>query len=151
MLRLIATAAFILLVTGAPRAQPAAPADSPFAAVGKQYVDAFNRKDAAGVAALYTENAIMVRPAGILRGRAAIQRDREAAINAGAHDLGLRYHDYQITGDAGWSVSEYELAIRGKDGADTPVKGFASVVWVRDGGTWKIHLHTLNSSPPPRP
>lgn len=151
MVHILSVAAIVLGLIASPvRAEEADPAKTPFAAVGTQFIEAFNRKDVAAVAALYAEDAIRVNSGGMIRGRAAIQRAIGEGLEAGAHDLKLRYHAAQIDGNTGWSVAEYDFQTRGKDGTATPVHGLATVAWIRDGQAWKIKVHTLVNTPPPK-
>lgn len=93
---LLSVAALAVVLLASPlRAEQTDPEKSPFAAVGKQFAEAFNRKDAAAVGALYTDDAIRVNQGGITRGRAAIQKSIGDGLEAGAHDLKLRYHAAQ--------------------------------------------------------
>jgi ketosteroid isomerase-like protein len=134
------------LAAGSARPEPVDPATSPFAAAGKQWVEAYNRKDAAAVAALFTEDAIRVSALGIIRGRDAMQKFIQDALDAGGHALNLRYHVAYIDGNIGWSVVEYNL----KDGLDSPVRGFSTSFWVRDGGAWRIKGQTAVNALPPK-
>jgi uncharacterized protein (TIGR02246 family) len=143
-------AAVLVLMVGPVRAEPVDPASSPFAAVGKQYIEAFNRKDAAAVAALFTDDAVRVNAQGIVRGREGIQKSLQGTIDAGGHDLNVHYRDTHIDGNTGWSVAEYDLRVRGKDGAVTPTYGIATSVWANSSGVWKIKAQGLTSVPPPR-
>ena len=145
----MASAAVLVLMAGPVRTEPVDAATSPFAVAGKQYVQAFNKKDAAAVAALFAEDAVRVNAQGIIRGREAIQQSTQAGLDAGSHTLNLRYHVAHIDGSTGWSVAEYDYQLRGKDGSDAPVRGFATSVWVRDGGGWKIKGQTAVNAPPP--
>jgi hypothetical protein len=45
--------------------------------VDMQFTTAFNRQDAAGVAALFAEDGVRVTPQGIIQGRDAIQKDAD--------------------------------------------------------------------------
>jgi uncharacterized protein (TIGR02246 family) len=146
----IATAAVLVLMTGSVRAEAIDPATSPFAAAGKQYIEAYNRKDAAAVAALFADDAVRVTAGGIIQGREAIQKSTEAGLEAGGHDLRLRYHHAQIDGNTGWSVAEVDFGVRGKDGSVSPVHAFATSVWVRDGAAWKIKTQSIVNTPPPK-
>jgi ketosteroid isomerase-like protein len=146
----IANAVILILTAGLARTEPVDPATSPFAAAGKQYVEGFNRKDAAAVAALFAEDAVRVNTQGIIRGREAIQKSTQAGLDAGSHTLTLRYHVAHIDGNTGWSVAEYDYRLRGNDGSDAPVRGFATSVWVRDGEGWKIKGQTTVNAPPPK-
>src|ERR1051325_7150862 len=119
---IIACAAGLVLLAEPARSEAIDPATSPFAAAGKQYVEAYNRKDAAGVAALFTEDAVRVNAQGLIRGRAEIQKSTQAALDAGGHSLSLRYDVAHINGNTGWSVAEFNFQVRGKDGTDAPVR-----------------------------
>lgn len=149
-IRSMVGAAVFVLLTGTVQAQATDPANSPFAAVGKQYAEAFNRKDAAAVAALFADDAVRVNAQGIIRGREAIQKSVKSGLDAGAHDLKLQYHVAHVDGDTGWSLAEFNYRVRGKDGGVSPVRGFATTVWIQSGGVWKIKAQGLTSAPPPR-
>src|SRR5207248_4382821 len=99
----MATAAVLFLMAGPARTESVDAATSPFAAAGKQYVEAFNKKDAAAVAALFADDAIRVNAQGITRGREAIQKSTQAGLDAGSHSLNLRYHIADIDSNIGWS------------------------------------------------
>ena len=144
------TAAVLVVMAGSAWAQGSDPANSPFAAVGKQYIDAYNRKDAAAIAVLFTDDAVRVTDRGIIRGRADIQKSVEAGLNAGGHDLKLTYHVANIDGNTGWTVAEFDYRVRGKDGALSPMRGFATSVWANSGGAWKIKGQSLVIAPPPK-
>jgi uncharacterized protein (TIGR02246 family) len=146
----IVAGAVLVVMAGPVRAEAVDPATSPFAALGKQYTEAYNRKDAAAVAALFSEDAIRVSASGMIQGRAAINKAVEDAIQGGGHDLSLRYHVAHVDGNTGWAIVEYQSQVRGKDGADTPVHGHSTTVYVRDGGNWKIKAQGTVNMPPPK-
>ena len=146
----IASAALFLLIAGTARAEAIDPASSPFAAVGKQYIEAYNRKDAAAVAALFADDAVRVTDRGIIQGREAIQKSTEAGLEAGGHDLRLRYQHTHMDGNTGWSVAEVDYSVRGKDGSVSPMHAFATSIWVRDGAAWKIKAQQVVNAPPPK-
>jgi uncharacterized protein (TIGR02246 family) len=150
ILGFLAFATVLILVLEPARSEAIDPATSPFAAVGKQYIEAYNRKDAAAVAALFADDAIRVTAGGMIQGREAIQKSTEAGLEAGGHDLRLRYHHAQIDGNTGWSVAEVDFGVRGKDGSVSPVHAFATSVWVRDGAAWKIKTQSIVNTPPPK-
>src|ERR1051325_9171772 len=126
---ILSVAAVLLMVfAAAVRAEETDPEKSPFAALGKQYVEAYNKKDAAIVATLFAEDAIRVNASGIIRSRAAIQKAVEGGLEGGNHDLTLRYHVAHIDGNTGWAVVESNSLVRGKDGTDTPARGFTTSV-----------------------
>ena len=145
----IVLAAVVLMIEPA-RAEAVDPASSPFVAVGKQYTEAYNRKDAGAVAALFADDAVRVTERGMIQGREAIQKSTEAGLEAGGHDLRLRYHHTHVDGNTGWSVAEVDYSVRGKDGSVSPMHAFSTSVWVRDGGAWKIKTQSVTNAQPPK-
>jgi hypothetical protein len=57
--------------------------------VHMQFTTAFNRQDAAGIAALFAEDGIRVTPQGIIQGRDAIQKDADKRFQSRFQDLAL--------------------------------------------------------------
>jgi SnoaL-like domain len=51
--------------------------------VGRQYVAAYNRQDAAAIASLFAEDGVRITPYGIIQGREAIRSHFENAFKAG--------------------------------------------------------------------
>lgn len=146
----IAGATVVMLAAGAARPEAMDPTTSPFAAVGKQYVEAYNRKNAAAVAALFTDDAVRVNAQGIIRGREAIHNATQAALDAGGRDLNLQYHETHVDGNTGWSVAEANFQVRGQDGKDLPAHVLATSFWIQSGGVWKIRAQSLVNAPPPK-
>jgi uncharacterized protein (TIGR02246 family) len=54
-----------------------------------KFVAAFNRQDAVGVAALFTEDGVRVTPQGIIKGREAIRVDLESRFKKNFHDISI--------------------------------------------------------------
>src|SRR5205085_5686718 len=54
-----------------------------------QFTTAFNRQDAAGLAALFSENGMRVTPQGIIQGRDAIRKDTDKRFQSRFHDLSI--------------------------------------------------------------
>jgi ketosteroid isomerase-like protein len=126
--------------------------DSPFAEMAKQWQDDYNRNDIAAVAALYAGNAVWVFPDGIVRGRANIEQDISKRQKAGWVDVSISDEGDHAEGNLAWSVGKWSGHIRGQNGAETPIGGFWSVLFVRQGSGWKIQEHTTNVTlPPPQP
>ena len=116
--------------------------------LGKRWEAAFNRKDAAAVAALHTNNAVWITPAGIMRGRAAILKGVEARLKAGFHAMSIHVLGGGAQGNMAWAIAEWHALNR----ANRPISGYGSSVYVRVGGVWKIREHTsLGKAPPPKP
>src|ERR1700759_3025842 len=69
-------------------------AEKAVAAVVATYIEKYNSKDAAGVAALYAEDGILVPPGPVVAGRANIEKAWQASFDAGR--TGIRYDIKQI-------------------------------------------------------
>jgi len=132
--------------TGLAAAQDARPA---IEAANKEFMAAFARGDAAGIAALYTSTGQVLPPGGdVARGPAAIQAAMQGAIDAGIKQLALNVVEVETHGDTAHEVGTY--AVKGKDGA-TLDQGKYVVVWKKEGGRWKLHRDIWNSSQAPKP
>ncbi len=103
------------------------------------------RKDYAGMAALYTDNAKVLPPdAPIVTGKKAIEEFWRAAATAlGLTDVTLKTVDLEVAGDTAYEVGEAELKL---GSGQAKVKYL--VVWHRGGdGQWRLHRDIWNSMP----
>ena len=113
----------------------------------KAFCAAVDRRDAAAVAALYTSTAQVLPPGGeIARGREAIQKAFQGAIDAGVKGLTLTILEVEPHGDTTTEV--WTWAMKGQDGA-TVDHGNYIVIWKNEGGQWRLHRDIWNSSTPP--
>ena len=111
--------------------------------LAKRWETAYSKKDAAGVAALYAENAIEVTPAGFVRGREAAQKRIEADFQAGWHDISISTTDVHALGDALWGIGDWNGYL-----GDQAVRGHWSNIFVHAGDAWKIQETTFNIALP---
>ena len=122
---------------------------------GENIVQAYNKagqaKDAAGLAAVYTEDAVLVMPEGPLVGRAAIERYFADAfkvfnLEAAKLDQVKMIADGQVM----LRVGSFTGTLQGARGI-SKVRGYWSSTDVREGGKWKIRLEENNMTilPPP--
>jgi uncharacterized protein (TIGR02246 family) len=123
----------------------------------KAAVDAANKKfgaalaagNAAGVAALYTDDATAFPPnSEAVRGRAAIEKMFQAMIAAGVKEVTLTAQEVEGHGDTATEVGTYAV----KDAAGKELdRGKYVVVWKRAQGEWKLHRDIWNSNMPMQP
>ena len=71
-----------------------AEAEKAVATVVTTYIEKYNNKDAAGVAALYAEDGVLVPPGPMVSGKANIEKAWQAAFDAGR--TGIRYDIKQV-------------------------------------------------------
>jgi ketosteroid isomerase-like protein len=85
--------------------------------LARKYEAVYNRQDAAGVAALYAEDAIEIRPQGVMQGRAAVQKEYERQFKADCRDLAITINkDVRTSGDIEWSTGEWTVKCGGNPG-----------------------------------
>ncbi len=116
------------------------------AGANEAFMDAFNRGDAAGVAALYTEGGQLLPPnADTMAGKGAIQAFWQGAMDMGIQSAQLEIVEVEGHGDTANEVSRYTLCGEGGQVLD---QGKYIVIWKREAGKWKLHRDIFNSSLP---
>ncbi len=115
-----------------------------------KFTAAFNRGDAAGVAALYTENATTQPPNNEpLLGRQAVQNFMQAGFDAGLKDLALTTVSVEGSGDTAYEVGAYTIKVAPEGKAAMTDSGKYMVVWKRGvDGMWRLHADMWNSNLP---
>jgi ketosteroid isomerase-like protein len=122
------------------------------AALVKQGDDAWNNNDAAAVAAVFTENAVIVTDSGPIYGREAIAKwaaDLFKQIHFSNHSAKDDQVSPHAIGNELWCNGEWSQTIQGKDWGPIQQKGYYSAIDSREGDTWKLRMLTFNITPPP--
>ena len=118
-------------------------------AVSRQFVDTFNRGDAAANAALHTEEGKRIPPnSPIAAGREGIQASIQAALDAGVSNLQTTAIELSLSGDMAHEIGEYTLTIQPEEGEAMSDSGTYLVLLKRENGSWKIDIAIWNSSLP---
>ncbi len=140
----------LALVVGAALISACAPAGKPLPANPSQgWAEAFNNGDAAALAALYTEDAILLPPgAPLIRGRAAIEAQL-AKEAGGGFQIEIVSLESPSQGDTGYNLGTFTV----KDANGTVVDtGKFIEIWKHVDGEWKLYADIYNSDvPPPAP
>jgi uncharacterized protein (TIGR02246 family) len=115
-----------------------------------KFDEAFNRSDAAAIAASFTEDAIQVAPEGVFSGRQAIEKRYAESVFQQWHssDHVGKILEVITVGNGICSVGEWSSNARNSDGSTTQANGYFSTVLVREGDTWKIRISTFNFALP---
>ena len=110
----------------------------------REFEAAFNRKDAAALAAMYTEDARLLPPGGeMVSGREAIRQFWQGAFDMGVAGGGLRPQQVEARDDLAYEQSAATL--RMQDGSEQEVKYV--VVWKRQaGGAWQMAVDIWNAN-----
>lgn len=108
------------------------------------FAEAYNAGDAAGVAAFYTDDALILPPEGdIVSGGDGIEALWQGAMDAGMADFALTPVDVMVAGDAAYDSGTYTATM-----GEAQASGKYLVVWTKgDDGTWMILRDTWNSAP----
>ena len=111
---------------------------------------AFNSGNAAGVAALYTDNATLMPPnSEAIHGKQGIQEYWNAGIEMGLKDLQLTIMDVKVSGDTAYESGKYTIKVPVEGQKDITDSGKYLVVWKQQNdGAWKLHSDIWNSSMP---
>ena len=116
------------------------------AVANEEFMAAVKRGDAAGLAALYTENGQVLPPNGdFVTGKGAIQMFWQAVMDMGIKEAKMEIVEVEGHGDTAIEISTFTLHGAGGDVLD---KGKYIVIWKREGGQWKLHRDIFNSSMP---
>jgi uncharacterized protein (TIGR02246 family) len=119
-------------------------------ATNNQFRDALRRGDAAGCAAVYTDNAkLLPSNSPMLSGKPAIQAFWQEAMNMGLRGATLTTAELEDKGDTLIDVGAYTLDLQPPGGQATKDEGKYVVIWKRQAdGTWKIHVDMFNTNLP---
>jgi uncharacterized protein (TIGR02246 family) len=109
-------------------------------ALATRYAEAANRHDAAAIAALFTEEGVIVSPERILSGRQAIEKLYRDTFNAAAvSDTVIKTTELHVRGDLVWAVGQWR---------NNTQQGHWGSVDERRGGAWQLRMLTFNVTPP---
>ena len=118
------------------------------------YVAADNASDAAGIAALYAENAMFLPPnQPAVSGPAAVQTHYETIFSTMTPTLAVSGRETRAAGDWGYDTGTFNLKLTPKAGGDpTEISGKYIVIAGRQmDGSWKITNMLFNSDAPMPP
>jgi uncharacterized protein (TIGR02246 family) len=122
--------------------------ESAIEAANAQFSAAAAKGDGVGLAALYAADG-QVLPAGgdVIRGRDAIQKFWQGALDSGIAGVGLKTLEVFAQGPTATEVGQYELTDKTGKVLD---HGKYIVIWKREGGHWKL-LRDMFSTNVPAP
>ncbi len=117
--------------------------------------EAYNKNDAAAIAATFTKDAVQVTPEGPIYGREAIEKyysDLLQKIHFSNHITKVdpdSPHAIGATGNDMWATAEWNVTIQGQSGGPIQLKGYWGAIKAREGDTWKTRMGCYNITPAP--
>jgi uncharacterized protein (TIGR02246 family) len=112
------------------------------AALIAQRVQLYNKKDAAGIAAEFTPDAIFVEllpRLEVMRGKAEIQKHYQQLFDAGATSFDQKITQVELNGnEAGVMAGDYSVVANGKT-----ITGHWFEILRQEAGTWKATVHVF--------
>lgn len=117
--------------------------------IGSTYAESFNKKDFAGIAALYAKGGMHVTAAGP---RTDIEQFYEGASKAGFDHEDITLTEvWPLGADAALAMGNYRLTGKNQSGAPMEIGGVWTAIDVREGGKLKIRMLSAIPKPPPAP
>jgi uncharacterized protein (TIGR02246 family) len=134
-------------------AQTTGKTDPMLSKLAREWADSFNAKNAAKVAAMYTEDATVNPPnEAAVRGRKNIQAWVQRLIDQGMSSMVLTPTESAISGTIAYETGTYSATVTPPGGTPIPDKGKYVVVLKQVGGSWLLAHDIFNSDlPSPAP
>src|SRR5262249_41438531 len=111
-------------------------------ALGVRESELLGKKDAAGIASLFTSDGLLVMLApqfAFKPGREAIQKHYQGIIDAGATHIILELKNMELRGNDGvWAAGNYSVVVK-----DKTVQGAWLRILKRENGNWKIAMEAF--------
>jgi ketosteroid isomerase-like protein len=98
----------------------------------------------------YAEDAQLLPPNhALVVGRPAIQQVLESLIAAGLHDLNLRIHKIEVSGEFAYAIGRHRYSMKMASGSEIHDEGKYLVVYrLQPGGEWRSVADMFNSDLP---
>src|SRR5580700_2396950 len=111
-------------------------------ALGARENELLSKKDAAGIASLFTSDGLLVTLApqfAFKPGRDAIQKHYQGIIDAGATSVTLELKNLELRGNDGvWAAGTYSVTVKGNN-----IQGNWFRILKRENGNWKIAMEAF--------
>ena len=149
----MALAAALMMIAPVAHAQTAAlDTKADIQKTAAEWMNAYNNKDAAAIAAMYVDDAVFSNPGWTASGRAAIEDGLKKDMAAGAFSRvnSITADQSHRVGDLNYASGAWTADAKGPDGKDVPVGGHWLVVSQYRDGHYQIVLHNSNMALPPQ-
>ncbi len=112
--------------------------------------EALRQGDAAGIAAVYTEDAtLMPNEAELIKGKAGIEAYWASGIQMGLKDVVLTVVELGGSDEFVYEIGKVKATVQAEGMEPMEMPGKYACVWKKtDDGAWKIHLDIWNNDAP---
>ncbi len=139
-----------LALSGAGCGVSGAPADADFAAIrsiSPRFVKGVEGRDAAALAALYDEAAVVLPPgSNPIRGRAAIQKYWQGMLNGPLQSVRLEPREVRVAGDLAYETGEGTIGLSAPSGGLSVPAAYVTIMKKQADGSWKLTHDIWNLS-----
>lgn len=119
--------------------------------LGKGYDDNYNAKNAAGMAALYASDGVLVSPGPVIHGADNLKSYYQSRFDAGAGGHVTKIAEVHVQGDGGFGIGQFSAMVPTPDGGRREIKGNLATVYQRGTDGWHLRLVAASVPPPPAP
>jgi ketosteroid isomerase-like protein len=119
--------------------------------LGKGYDDNYNAKNAAGMAALYSSDGVLVSPAAVIRGTGDLKSYYQSRFDAGAGNHATKIAEVHVQGDGGFGIGQVSATVPMPDGGLRDIKGNLVTVYEHGANGWHLRLVIASVAPSPPP
>lgn len=109
----------------------------------KEWTDAFNRGDAAGVLAIYDQDAVMIPSASEPITNRSEQTKLMASATQGYRHMSFKTHSLTVVDGYAYELGRSSYEEKNEKGEWVPAHDDYLVIWKKDAnGTWNYHVDT---------
>jgi uncharacterized protein (TIGR02246 family) len=117
-------------------------------AFNTKYNETFDKNDPAAMAALFTEDAVIVSNGGAVEGHKAIEKYYADKFESEHDSDHIAVNDasspHAIDESTMWATGSWSLTVQAKGQDPVPLKGYWSAIYRREGNVWKEKMQTWN-------
>ena len=109
--------------------------------LGRQYDANYANKNPAAMAALYSQDGLLVSPSGpIVRGREALRAYYTNRFASGARGHAIKVVEVHVQGNGGYGLIQFSVTVPTASGESHEVRGSIVTIYQRDPDGWHMRL-----------
>ena len=115
------------------------------------WLAAFQAKDADKIAAMYSDDAVLINPEGTFHGSGEIKNELKKMLDRGDTVSAITTTNAMHSTDLGWAQGTFSSTMPNPKGGDpVPMNGSWATTLKKSGSGWLIATHTSIPSAPPK-